>query len=219
MQVKVAGNWFPLFRMIASSLFVVASIVSAQNQQESQNRSSKDASRIEGLEQARPVMFQWLGLWVVNERHVGPSGETLGEARGVEEIRPVLEDRAIRRIYRSGGASEPYVAEATFTWNQAEGVFHGFWLDNRSVNGPTVSRGTWNAQTRTMVYDMTQADAAGRTERFRVVERFIDDKHRTATTYRLRGKELIKVLEVDYVLSGPCPEHQSDLRIIMDGVE
>lgn len=171
------------------------------------------AETVTTFEQAMDVLYPWLGAWTAVETHFDVSGHVIAEVKGTEETRWILNEHGIRRVYRSGGTAEAFEAQGTFTWNQIDKMFHGFWLDNRSANGPSTIRATWTPQTRTMVHELEHAQPDGR-QVFRVVERFIDDDHRSATTYRVDGKKLVKVLEVHYTRSAPCPERQSTLRII-----
>ena len=179
----------------------------------------KSDSATLSFDQALRVLDQWLGMWIVVERHFDPSGNVVGETKGSEEVRPILDWHGIRRIYRSAGTSATYEAEGTFTWSEASSSFKGFWIDNQSTNGFVESQARWDADTRTMIYETRRAKPGGTEETYRIVERFIDDEHRQATTYRLRGKQLTKLLEVNYRRSGPCPEQQSQMRIIYDGLE
>lgn len=171
------------------------------------------------FDQAKHVLHQWLGMWTVLERHFDPSGKVIGETKGTEEIRPILKDRAIQRIYRSAGTGEGYEAHGTFSYDEESKTFLGSWFDNQSTVGPTASAGRWNGGTRTMIYENTRTGRGGAVETYRVVERFIDADRRQATTYRVRNQELTKLLEVSYSLAGPCPEQKASMRIIYDGLE
>ena len=74
-------------------------------------------------------------------------------------------------------------------------------------------KGSWDAATRTMTFDVEASAADGRPERFKVVERFADEKTREATTFRIDPSGAVKMLEVRYTRSTPCPAR---VRIIFD---
>jgi len=164
--------------------------------------------------QAMQVLQQWLGGWTAVERHFDSAGHLAGETKGTEETRLILDDRAIERVYRSAGTAEVYEAQGTFTYDESDGSFIGVWFDNRSTFGPTQSKATWDPETRTMVYENMRSGPGGAVETYRTVERLLDAERRQATTYRVRGQEVIKLLEVSYTRAQPCPESKAIMRIL-----
>ncbi len=176
------------------------------------------AAKVATFEQAMDVLYSWLGAWIAVETHYDPSGHAIAEVKGTEESRWILNQHAIRRVYRNHSSGEPFEAQGTFTWSNVSKTFHGYWIDNRSESGPSRVQATWSPDTRTMVYEL-EHQLPGGIQRFKVVEHFVDNDHRVATTYRVTGKDLVKVLEVYYRRSAPCPEQRSRVRIIMDGIK
>lgn len=164
-------------------------------------------------ELARLATF--VGPWAVTETHFNELGAVVATVNGSEEIAWVLDRHAIRRVYHSGTSAPPYEAIGMLTWSAPRKRYEGVWLDNSSMSGVSRVSGEWNDDTRTMVLTIESSGKDGAVVRHRVIERFLDEEHRTATTYLLKGKEVIKRMEVQYARTVPCPAR---LRPIFDEV-
>jgi len=147
----------------------------------------------------------FFGAWSLTETHYSPSGQVVATVKGTEEITWILDDRALQRNYTSNPESGVYRAQGTLTWNSAEKVYQGVWFDNVNTFGLSAVQGAWQEETRTMTYTMDSTAADGSKTSYKIVERFEDDENRTATTYRMDGTSLVKVLEVRYKRAAPCP--------------
>ena len=154
-------------------------------------------------ELARLEMF--IGPWRVTETHFNRRGEVVATVKGTEEITWILDHCAIRRAYQSDSDTEVYRAIGTLTFNDIEGKYQGVWFDNASRGGPTTVRGEWDEKALTMVFTLESLGTDGSVVRHKVVERFVDEKRRVATTYLLKGAEIIKRTEVQYERAIPCP--------------
>lgn len=154
-------------------------------------------------ELARLEMF--IGPWRVTETHFSRRGEVVATAKGTEEITWILDRCAIRRVYQSDSGTNVYRAIGTLTFNDIEGKYQGVWFDNASRGGPTTVKGEWDEGTLTMVFTLESLATDGSVVRHKVVERFVDEKRRVATTYLLKGTEIIKRTEVQYQRAIPCP--------------
>lgn len=151
-----------------------------------------------------------IGVWNVTEHHYNERGKEVSTAKGTEEIHWILGKHAVRRSYTtsySGGRA--YHAIGTLTWNSAEKKYRGTWFDDVSTSGPTMVSGVWNKDSRTMEYLLESQAANGSTIRYKVVDKFVDEKHRVATTYFVRDAQLLKRLEVYYNRPKPCPAARS----------
>ncbi len=146
----------------------------------------------------------FIGPWSVTESHFDPAGKTIATVKGTEEIAWILDHHAIRRVYATTG-DKVFKAQGLLTWNGVEKKYHGVWFDNASTYGPSTCKGTWNGETRTMVFELESAGPGG-TIRHRVVEKFVDAEKREAATYLVDGSKLIKRLEVEYRRTQPCPD-------------
>ncbi|HNQ23319.1 MAG TPA: DUF1579 family protein [Phycisphaerae bacterium] len=145
--------------------------------------------------------------WNVVERHFTPDGRML-EVKGTEKIKWVLDKHAVQREYVTGTAPRQYQALGLLTYNELEQRFQGHWYDNTSATGPTAVYGTWDAQARTLTFAYESVGMDGATRRFQVVDRFVDDDQRVATTYLIQGAERTKQMEVLYKRAIPCPADQ-----------
>ncbi len=147
----------------------------------------------------------FIGPWSVTESHLDTRGQVIASAKGSEEINWILDYHAIRRVYTSSSGQKAFKAHGTLAWNAAEKKYHGVWFDNVSNTGPSIVKGTWDASTRTMLFEVESAGPSGPL-RHRVVEKFESPEKRVATTYQVDGSTLIKRLEVEYHRSKPCPD-------------
>ncbi len=157
----------------------------------------------------------WIGVWRVKESHYDPLGKVVASVSGTEEIRWILDGHALQRLYTTGKRDPVYRAIGTLTWDGARGEFAGAWFDNRSQTGPSLVRGAWSEETRSFVFTLETRSPDGRTLRYRIVEKQIDEEHRIATTYALAGDRVIKRLVVEYERSRPCPA-SGPPRILFD---
>lgn len=153
------------------------------------------------------------GAWTLTEHHYDAMGKVIARVKGTEEISWVLDKHAIRRTYTSTSETSVFRAIGLLTWNQTEGKYHGTWLDNVSRAGPTIVKGDWDPERNAMVfrYSVTAGDRIIR--EFNVIERFVDDRTRIATTFELTGGAIAKRTEVEYKRAVPCPDK---LRIIRE---
>lgn len=165
-------------------------------------------------ESEKPVKFAnpelelldvFIGPWSVTESHFNPRGEVIATVKGTEDINWILDHHAIRRTYSTATDSAIFKAQGTLTWNEAEKKYQGVWFDNASTTGPTRSWGTWDAETKTMIFQLEATVSGGATVRYRVVERFADPQTRVSTTYLIDGGNLVKRMEVEYKRATPCP--------------
>ena len=155
----------------------------------------------------------FIGPWSVTETHFDVRGEVVATVKGTEEIGWILDRHAIRRTYTTSTGSGVFRAEGTLTWSEAQEHYVGIWIDNASTSGFSTVVGEWNDADRTMVFTLESPNAQRSKRRFKVVERFIDQETRVATTFQLDGSKVIKRTEVQYRRSIPCP---AKLRGIFD---
>lgn len=154
-------------------------------------------------ELARLEMF--IGPWRVTETHFNRQGDVVAMVKGTEDITWILDRCAIRRFYQSDSDANVYRAIGMLTWNEVEGKYQGVWFDNASSGGPTTAKGDWDEGRRTMVFTLESLGTDGSVVKHKVVERFVDEKLRVATTYLLKGTEIVKRTEVQYQRAIPCP--------------
>ena len=147
----------------------------------------------------------FIGPWRVSEDHFNARGEVVANVEGTEEITWILDRHAIRRVYQSGSGPKIYHAIGTLTWNDVDRKYHGVWFDNVSSAGPTTVTGEWNDGALMMVFTIESFAKDGSVARHKVVERFISEERRVATTYFVKGTELVKRIEVRYKRTIPCP--------------
>lgn len=147
----------------------------------------------------------FIGPWRVSEEHFNARGEVVATVKGTEEITWILDRHAIRRVYQSGSGPTIYHAIGTLTWNDVDKKYHGVWFDNVSSAGPTTVTGEWNDEALMMVFTIESFAKDGSVVRHKVVERFINEERRVATTYLIKGTEVVKRIEVRYKRSIPCP--------------
>ena len=155
-----------------------------------------------------------IGPWRVTQTHYNARGEQTVTLKGNEEIAWILDHRAIRRTYTTRTDTTAYEAIGTLTYNQAEKTYHGVWFYSYSLNGPSTVRGEWDPEGRMFIFTMESLDAEGREVRYKTIEEFPDEETRVATTYELKGDEVIKKVEVRYKRYIPCPP---GVRAIFDG--
>ena len=197
-------------RTLRYVLTVIAMALPALGQNEPDAAPSKNSpSQAEKpVEFASPELARldiFIGPWSVTESHFNPRGELIATVKGTEDITWILDHRAIRRVYSTATDTAVFKANGTLTWNDAEKKYHGVWFDNVSTAGPTTVLGTWDDETRTMLFYVESSGREGATVRYRVVEKFTDPQTRMATTYLIEGSNLVKRMEVEYKRATPCP--------------
>lgn len=153
-------------------------------------------------EVARLELYE--GPWIVTQTHFGPRGKAT-DVSGTEEIRWILDRRAVQRVYTTSTDTGVYRAVGLFTWNTVENVYASIWFDNASTAGPMIGHAVWNDDRKTMTYTYASTDTTGAKHTHKVIERFTDDKHREATTYRVDGDDITKQMVVKYRRTMPCP--------------
>ncbi len=189
---------------------MLLAVISAYGQDEP-DTTRNNVSPAEGekaVEFASPELARldiFIGPWSVTESHFNPRGELIATAKGTEDINWILDHRAIRRAYSTAPGSTIFKAQGTLTWNDTEKKYRGVWFDNVSTTGPTTLTGSWDDQTRTILFQLESAGKDGAVVRYRVVERFADPQTRVATTYLIEGNGMIKRMEVEYKRATPCP--------------
>jgi len=179
-----------------------------QDEPDAVRRKGSPAEGEKTVEFANPELARldlFIGPWSVTESHFNPRGELIATVKGTEEITWILDYRAIRRAYSTATDSTIFKAQGTLTWNNTDKKYHGVWFDNVSTAGPTTVTGSWDDQTRTMLFQVESPGGEGSTVRYRVVERFADPQTRVATTYLVDGSNLVKRMEVEYKRATPCP--------------
>lgn len=159
----------------------------------------------------QPLEF-YIGAWTVSENHFNVHGKVIATVKGTEENRWILDRHAVQRTYTTSTDSNVYRAVGTFTWIAITKKYQGVWFDNASIAGPNIVEGDWIADTNTFVYTMTTNSIASNVK-YKIVEKFLDEKTRLATTYEVRGSKVIKKLEVRYTRTTPCP---AKIRYILD---
>ncbi len=154
-----------------------------------------------------------IGPWDLTETHFDDRGEVIGKVKGKEEITWILDRRAIQRTYTSGTEPNVYRAFGTLAFNEVEHKYHGVWFDNASTAGPRITKGEWADENRAFVFTLESVNQDGSKMRYKVVERFVHEEKRVATTYLIKGDESVKRMVVTYTRPVPCPGR---LRIIDD---
>lgn len=173
------------------------------------NPGEDEVAKWGGPELARLEML--VGRWRVTEIHFDAKGEKLATVKGIETTEWILDRHAVRREYNTGPDAAMYRAVGILTWNAAASVYEGIWFDNRSTTGPTRTQGEWRDRDSTMTFTVESLAADGSPVRYEVVEQFVEDKQRIATTYLLDGTRPVKLLEVKYERAPACP---SRMRVV-----
>lgn len=155
----------------------------------------------------------FVGPWRVMENHFNARGEVIATVKGSEEISWVLDRRAIRRIYTTSTETSVFRAIGMLSWNAVDTKYHAVWFDNRATTGPVTMKGEWFPQSNTMEFTVDTRGEDGSPIRYKVVERFVDQKRRVATTFSITGDTVVKRMEVEYRRSIPCPQ---GIRVILD---
>jgi len=182
--------------------------VTAQDKPDSTGSKGSPAASEKAIEFASPELARldvFIGPWSVTENHFNPRGELIATVKGTEDITWILDHRAIRRAYATATDSKVFKANGTLTWNDAEKKYQGVWFDNVSTSGPMTVMGSWDDETKTMIFQVESSGREGSTVRYRVVERITDPQTRVATTYLIDGANLVKRMEVEYKRATPCP--------------
>lgn len=210
---------FTIVLLLSTPLFckcpVAAQTTTGRENTPEATRTSAKNAKVAFVNEGTKRLLLLVGAWRFKEQHFDEAGDVIAEVRGTEEVSWQLDKHAVRRVYTRPADGSVYRAECLLTFNSVKNRYEGVWLDNVSVTGPRPFNGTWDDQTKTMSFVLTAMDADGATQQYRIVERFFGDSHRIATTYRLRDKEVIKVLEVSYRRAVPCPDSM-EIQVILD---
>lgn len=159
----------------------------------------------------QPIEF-YVGVWKVKEVHFNNYGNVIATVDGTEENRWILNKHAVQRIYITSSGESVFRAIGTITWNKNEQKYQGVWFDNRSTTGPSFFKGEWTPKTRTFVYQL-RTDTKNNQTTHKIVEQFIDEETRLATTFEITDGSVVKRLEVHYKRAVPCP---AKIRRIFD---
>jgi hypothetical protein len=210
---KIVVSFFmPVLLLSGSAISEVA--VGGQEQPPKRQNEAREKTP-EFASQELAVLDRFAGPWNVSETHYNTRGEVVGSAKGTEEGTWVLDRRALRRTYTSGEEGNLFRAIGMITWDAATKQYEGAWFDNASTNGPTTLTGVWDESSKTMTFTMTSTATDGKPVQHKVIDRFLDDEHRIATTYKVVGNQVEKVIEVQFTRARPCP---SNLSVIPEGV-
>lgn len=158
------------------------------------------------------ILGRFAGPWDVSESHYNSRGEVVGSAKGIEEGSWTLDGRVMQRIYTSGVEGSLFRAIGLIAWDAVEKQFEGTWFDNVSTNGPTSLSGTWDEEAKTMTFTLTSTGPDGKPVNHKVIDRFLDEEHRIATTYKVIGNQVEKVIEVQFKRARPCPTNIGVIR-------
>lgn len=201
---------------LSFSLAAAQNTADRGNTHEAERTSAKNAkdAKMAFINEGTKRLLLLAGAWRFKEQHFDELGNVIAEVRGTEEVSWQLDKHAVRRVYTRPADGSVYRAECLLAYNAAQNRYEGVWLDNVSVTGPRPFTGSWNDQTKTITFELAAMDVDGAAQQYRIVERFLDDSRRVATTYRLRKKEVIKVLEVTYRRAVPCPDSM-DIQVIL----
>lgn len=161
------------------------------------------------------VLDRFAGPWNVAESHFNSRGDVVGSAKGIEEGAWVLDRRALRRTYTSGEEGKLFHAIGMITWDAAEKQYEGTWFDNANTTGPTALTGVWDEPSRTMTFTLRSNAPDAKPVQHKVVDRFVDEEHRVATTFKILGNQMEKVMEVQFARARPCP---NNLRILPENL-
>jgi len=164
---------------------------------------------------AMEKLEMFLGHWTVTEHHYDARGKIIATVTGSEDVRWLLDEKAIQRTYTSSSDSAVYRAIGTMTWSVVDGSYRGVWFDNVSVAGPTEVRGRWDSKRKALVMEYSVAVGKDEQKKFNVIERFTDDSTRLATTFEIVDEKVVKLTEVEYKRSAPCP---AKIRMIYDDI-
>lgn len=156
------------------------------------------------------------GPWEFRESHFDEKGVVKAELEGTEQIRWILDNRAISREYTRTAGEDVYRAMGTLTWDAAAKKYVGVWFDNTTTVGLSTVEAEWNEKTRTMSYTLESKKPDGSPAKHRIVERFIGDSQRVSTTYAIDGNKRTKLLEVMYRRTMPCPGTENRLVPMWD---
>ena len=151
------------------------------------------------------MLENFVGPWRSNESHFNSDGECVATAEGTETVIWSLDNRVLKRSYLRRSESADYRAIGMLTWNTVEKKYDGAWFDNVSTTGPNTVKGSWSEADQTFEFIIEALAPDGSKTRYKVIERFVDEKNRVATTYLLKGDEAIKRLEVQYTRAQACP--------------
>ncbi len=187
--------------------------VSAENPP-SESVTEKGNSPTTMLDSESAVLVRFLGSWNLVETHYSSDGKISATVKGTEEIAWSLDKRAIRRTYASGTGESVFRAVGMLTWNSKARLFEGSWFDNHSTTGPQIVASEWMESTTTMSHSLASVTDGASKPSFKIIERFTDADNRTATTFRVQGDRVEKMLEVKFVRTIPCPAESAGLRLI-----
>lgn len=198
-------RWFRT-SLILASIFVAVAAVWQQfaAAQEVKQKTFKYASP----EVQRLEMYE--GPWQVTEHHFDDRGREV-IVKGTEEIRWVLDRRAVERTYTTSSDTTVYRAMSLLTYNDVAKTYQGVWLDNVSTSGPSTATGEWNNTEKTMTWSIESTTPKGEKATYRVIEKFPDANHRVGTTFVIKGNEVFKRLVVEYTRTIPCPSKRANM--------
>lgn len=182
------------------SIVIVGIGVSTLLAQPARERTLEDPLPSEAYQ---PIEF-YVGVWKVKEVHYNNYGAVIATVDGTEENRWILNKHAVQRIYITTSGESVFRAIGTITWNKDEQKYQGVWFDNRSTAGPSFFKGDWTPKTRTFVYQL-RTDSKNNQTTYKIVEQFVDEETRLATTYEINDGSVVKRLEVHYTRTVPCP--------------
>lgn len=154
-------------------------------------------------ETARLDLF--VGTWRVAQNQFDARGKLIGTLKGTEEVRWLLDHRAIVRTVTLNTESSVVRAMGMFAWDAAEKRYRGAWFDNYTTSGPSTVVGEWDDAGRKMIWTLDSKDSKGAAVQYRIIESLADEIRHESTTFRLAGNDVVKELVTQYERTTPCP--------------
>lgn len=147
---------------LAIAAFFVTSAPLALGQEAPEARPAEKPADKPGGDEMKPVpaspeskrLEESEGAWDAEiKMWTGPGDPMV--SKGKQTCRMLLGGLALSCDYESTSAEMPMKGHSITMWNPTTKKYDGYWLDNYSWNGPSLSTGTWDEASRTMTESMT----------------------------------------------------------------
>jgi len=198
--------------MLRLAFVLFGLLIGAGTPDDPQSKPTPAGAKPQAPELAKLEWF--VGPWELVETHFDQRGGVVATVKGNEDVKWILDRKAIQRTYTSGHEPSRFRAMGTFSYDELDKAYAGVWFDNTSAGGPMILKGTWDDATKSLVCTSESKAKDGAVARHKTVERFPDSRTRVVTTYLLRGNEVVKTLEVHCTRTAPCP---AGIQRVIDG--
>ena len=143
-----------------------------------------------------------VGTWKAKVKlYMGPDGRadenaTPMESEG-EEVGQMVGEMWVVSVFKGSFAGFDFVGQGTSGYDPKLKKYVGSWIDSTNPHAMHMT-GTYDAETKTLTSMTTGIDMMGNESKGKSLMVYVDDDHRTMTSYEIRDGKEVKSMEIEY---------------------